>query len=84
MNTQLELLAQYTRMIVRMPADNVPLSRVLMTAQGILMELSVAEELPGRTVYELPEDRRARATLNWRDAVRTTLQTSSAAAWLLH
>lgn len=48
-------------MIVRMPAKNVPLSRVLMTAQGILMELSVAEELPGRTVHELPAERRARA-----------------------
>lgn len=48
-------------MIVRMPADNVPLSRVLMTAQGILMELSVDEALPGRTVYELSPERRARA-----------------------
>ena len=48
-------------MIVRMPAAKVPLSRVLMTAQGILMELSVEEELPGRTVYELPAARRARA-----------------------
>ena len=48
-------------LIVRMPGENVPLSRVMMTAQGILMELSLQEELQGRKVYELPADRRARA-----------------------
>ena len=48
-------------MVMKMPSSNVPLSRVLMTAQGILMELSVEEELPGRKVYDLPADRRARA-----------------------
>jgi len=48
-------------MIEKMPGENVPLSRVLMTAQGILMELSVDEELPGRKVYDLPADRRAQA-----------------------
>ncbi len=48
-------------MIERMPAANVPLSRVLMTVQGILMELSVEEEMPGREVYYLPPERRNRA-----------------------
>ena len=48
-------------MLTRMPAQNVPLSRVLMTVQGVLMELSVSDSLPGRTVYDLSPERRARA-----------------------
>ena len=32
-----------------------------MTVQGILMELSVEEEMPGREVYYLPPERRDRA-----------------------
>ena len=48
-------------MLTRMPAQNVPLSRVLMTVQGVLMEMSVSDSLPGRKVYDLSAERRARA-----------------------
>ena len=48
-------------LLVRMPNENVPISRVLMTVQGVLMELSATEKIPGRTYFDLPAERRARA-----------------------
>jgi hypothetical protein len=48
-------------LLVRMPNENVPISRVLMTVQGVLMEMSATENTPGRTYFDLPAERRARA-----------------------
>ena len=48
-------------LLVRMPNENVPISRVLMTVQGVLMEMSATENVPGRTYFDLPAERRARA-----------------------
>ncbi len=47
--------------IVKMPEDNVPLSRVLMTIQGTLMELATSDSIPGAQFYELSAERRAKA-----------------------
>ena len=46
-------------LLVRMPNENVPISRVLMTVQGALMEMSATEKIPGRTYHELSDERRA-------------------------
>ena len=48
-------------LLTRMPNENVPISRVLMTVQGALMEMSATEKIPGRTYHELSDERRARA-----------------------
>jgi len=48
-------------LLVKMPNENVPISRVLMTVQGVLMEMSATENTPGRTYFDLPAKRRARA-----------------------
>jgi hypothetical protein len=47
--------------LTKMPKENVPLSRVLMTVQGTLMEIAAQEGIPGAKFYELPENRRAQA-----------------------
>ncbi|MDA1336556.1 MAG: DUF2723 domain-containing protein [Bacteroidetes bacterium] len=46
-------------MLEKMPNENVPMSRVLMTAQTVLMELAVADSIPGvKKIYKLEEDER--------------------------
>jgi hypothetical protein len=57
-NRALDILEQ---VLVKMPEKNVPMSRVLMSIQGALMELASTTEAPGMKVYELSDDRRALA-----------------------
>lgn len=47
--------------MVKMPEENVPLNRVLMTVQGTLMEIAASDSIPGEQFYELSDERRAQA-----------------------
>ena len=57
-NRALDILEQ---VLIKMPEENVPMSRVLMSIQGSLMELASTQEAPGMKVYDLSDDRRALA-----------------------
>ena len=47
--------------LTKMPEKNVPISRVLMSVQGILLELASTSTAPGMKVYALSDERRALA-----------------------
>ena len=47
--------------LTKMPDENVPLSRVLLSVQGSLMEMAAADSIPGAEFYALSEERKARA-----------------------
>ena len=49
------------QVLVKMPEKNVPLSRVLMSIQGSLLELASTSTAPGIKVYDLSDERRALA-----------------------
>jgi hypothetical protein len=49
------------QVLVKMPEKNVPLSRVLMSIQGSLLELASTSTAPGIKVFDLTDERRALA-----------------------
>lgn len=49
------------QILVKMPEENVPINRVLVSVQSSLMELAASGEIPGFQKKELSEERRARA-----------------------
>ena len=49
------------KVLTKMPEKNVPMSRVLMSVQGALLELASTSTAPGIKVYDLSDERRALA-----------------------
>jgi len=51
----------FDKVLTVMPEENVPLGRVLLSVQSGLLELAATEAAPGLVIYELSDERRARA-----------------------
>jgi hypothetical protein len=51
----------FEKVLTAMPEENVPLGRVLLSVQSGLLELSATASSPGVTVFDLSDERRARA-----------------------
>ncbi len=60
----------FDKILTVMPEENVPYSRVLLSVQSGLLELSSTVAGPGLTTYELSDERRARAKSLGKDLTR--------------